>query len=237
MNIHNENFQNKVIPISKNNIGFLQSQELYKNSYDFCEAFGISYQELMQYQNKINQLKSSGKVLSHFVFSDFDDTLYARTPQLESDIFAKARWEEWNLVVDAMWLKKFISKFYSPEWVVSSIKNRTDMILTAGRTDIQNAKVEATGLFHKDTIIVPKQSMKPKAILDFFLYQLWQLPMSFEFYDDRVKKLLPQIELLSEFMQTSIITHNVELDLDFPNQIKNIDSNIYVNWDQIDTKH
>lgn len=229
--------QNSVIPISHQNIGFCNNQELYKNSYNFCESFGITYQELMQYQKRINQLKSSGKILSHFVFSDFDDTLYSRTPQLESDEFAKARWEEWNCVVDAMGLKKFIAKYYTPEWVVSSIKNRTDMILTAWRTDIQNAKIEAVGLFHKDTIIVPKQSMKPKAILDFFLYKLWQLPMSFEFYDDRIKKLIPQIELLSEFMQTSIVTHNVDLNQDFPNQVEKIESNIFVNGSEIITKH
>jgi hypothetical protein len=83
--------QNSVIPISHQNIGFCNNQELYKNSYNFCESFGITYQELMQYQKRINQLKSSGKILSHFVFSDFDDTLYSRTPQLESDEFAKAR--------------------------------------------------------------------------------------------------------------------------------------------------
>jgi len=80
-----------------------------------------------------------------------------------------------------------------------------------------------------DRIIVPNQKLKPKEILKHFLFTLEKVPASFEFYDDRMKPLIQQFQLLSEFLQNTVITREVTLNKDFPNQIESIDSNVFVN--------
>jgi len=119
----NTNFWwNSIITISNQNTIFQNNSEVYDNTHKFCDAFDINLETLILYQKKLSELKNNSQFIDHYVFSDFDDTLYSRTPQLALDMFAKARWEEWNEVVESMWIKKFISEYYSPAWVVESIK-------------------------------------------------------------------------------------------------------------------
>ncbi len=226
----NTNFwSNQIITISQQNTIFQNNSEVYDNTHKFCDAFDISLETLILYQKKLSELKNNAQFIDNYVFSDFDDTLYSRSPQLERDMFAKARWEEGNKVVESMWIKKFISEYYSPTWVVESIKKHTNIVLTAWREDFQSAKLDATVGKKMDRIIVPNQKLKPKEILHHFLFTLEKIPVSFEFYDDRMKPLMKQFQLLSEFLQNTVVVGEVTLDKDFPNKIESIDSNIFVN--------
>lgn len=221
-----------IVPVSDSNITFSNQQNFFTNVDKFCSRFWITIEDFYRYQIKINELKTQNKFIQHFVFSDFDGTLCSRNPQLELDIFAKTRWSEWNKIVDSMWLTNYIKKFYSEikkDLVVREISDKTNMILTAGSIDLQEAKIQAVDLSYLDTNIVTKHSLKPKAMLDYFLYTIEKIPLSFEFYDDRVTELLPELQLLSDFFQNTIVAHNIELSPDFINKVESSTTSTFVN--------
>ena len=210
-----------IIPIIDNN------DKLYKNTSNLSDKLDLSLDEIVILQKQISNLRKNWKVISNVTFSDLDDTLLSRIPQLEKDKFAMARWPAWNEVIKSMWLKQFITKYYSKDLVVNEIINRTNFILTAWEVNIQEAKIQKTELEMFDTIVVPKHSLKPKELLYFILFKLQKLPETISIFDDRVDELSEQLSSISEFLNNAIIAHKVLLDVNQPNQVKNITTDIY----------
>lgn len=205
-------------------------KNLYNNTSKFCEKLDLTYEDVMVLQKQISLLREKWQVIPNYTFSDLDDTLLSRYPQLEEDKFAMARWPAGNEVVKSMWLKQFIKQYYSPDLVVNKISNITDIILTAWEVENQEAKIQEAELTHLDAIIVPKHELKPRELLYFLLFKLQKLPLTISFFDDKADKLKDQFTVISEFLNNSIISHKVELDPDFPNQVKNIDTKIFSSW-------
>lgn len=216
-----------IIPIIDNN------NKLYWNISNLSTRLWLSLEEIIVLQKQISYLRENWQVVSNVTFSDLDDTLLSRIPQLEEDQFAMARWPSGNEVVRSIWFKQFIKKYYSKDLVVKEIIDKTNFILTAWEVDIQEAKIQRTGLDIFDTMVVPKHSLKPKELLYFLLFKLQKLPQTITIFDDRVDQLSEQLSSISEFLNNWIITHKVLLDVDFPNQVKSISTDIYSSGDNL----
>lgn len=197
-----------------------------------CEKLEISYDELYKMQKQINDIQLKWNVIKSITFSDLDDTLFSRLPQLEMDIFAKNRWKAWNLVIDSMWINNFFARFYKPEMLVDDVAKKTDVILTAWEIHIQEWKIQSIWLYDKETIIVPKHSLKPKTMLYYLLYDLEVIPEEIIFNDDRVRELSESFKLMSYFLWNKIKLKEVELDEDHPNIVKNTNTIAYNKWNQ-----
>lgn len=223
----NNHLNNKIIPVIDSN------NKLYNNTADFCNKLNITTTEFMLLQQQLTKLRSTWQMIDNFTFSDLDDTLLSRVEQLNEDKFANTRWPQWNEVIKWMWLSQFIKTYYSPDLVVQGIINKTNLILTAGDVHIQEAKIQQSGLWKYDTIVVPKHSLKPKELLYFLLFKLKKIPQTMPFNDDRVDELEDQLSLISEFLNNNIICNKVELNVDFPNQIKSITTNTYSSWENL----
>lgn len=178
----------------------MEFQKNFENNY-------FDKQKVEKVQKLLNNPKCSS-----ITFTDFDDTLVSRIPQFKSDErFVKNRWEAWiKLVYEVIWLKNFLEKYYSSKVVVKDILNKTDIILTAWKQDIQKGKLEYTNI-DKEAIIVEEHKFKPEAILDYIL-EIWQIPESIIFIDDKAFKLEKEFEELSKILQTKIILQNIKLD-------------------------
>ena len=215
-----------IIPVFNN------QNQIYDKTMKFCQELNIGYEDIIRLQKQVSFLKSKWQVTQNLTLSDLDDTLLSRIPQLQEDKFALARWHAGNEVVKWMWLKNFINKYYSPDLVVKQISQMTDIILTAWEVANQEAKIQRTNLSDLDTIVVPRHSLKPKELLYHILFRLQKIPKTITFFDDRVEELFDQLILISEFLENSIIAHKVELNPDYPNQIKTIDTKIFTSWEE-----
>jgi hypothetical protein len=59
------------------------------------------------------------------------------------------------------------------------------------------------------------------------------LPETISIFDDRVGELSEQLLSISEFLNNWIIAHKVLLDVDYPNQVKNISTDIFASGENI----
>ncbi|MBS9775131.1 hypothetical protein KGV52_00295 [Candidatus Gracilibacteria bacterium] len=195
----------------------------------YKETLGLDLEQIVSAENQFAYLSACGNIQEKLAFTDFDDTLYSRTPQLTEDRFAKNRGKAGNDLVEfKIGFTNFFEKYYNPELVVSELAQKTDIILTAGRERVQKGKMEYTGLDYLDDIIVKEHKYKPRAILDYCLKNK-TCPKVIEFYDDKAFALTKHFQHLSKLMQNTIILKQVQLSKDTLNQVENIDEIIIQN--------
>lgn len=193
----------------------------------------ISWNNFFRKDEKLNDILDKPRINS-LTFTDFDDTLVSRLPQFKSDKrFIENRWEKWvDLVMNVIWLENFLGKYYNWKDVILDILNKTDIILTAWKTELQQWKLQYTWI-NKESVIVEKHSMKPKAMLDYIVNNVWAIPESITFIDDKAFKLEKEFQELSKILQTKIILQNIKIDEKDYTKKYEITEKIYENWEKV----
>lgn len=190
------------------------------------------------YQNKLDDLLEKEKSEKSLTFTDFDDTLVSRLPQLNWDKrFRENRWEKGiKLVKEVIWLENFLKKYYSSKFIVKDILNRTNIILTAWDKELQEWKLNYTNI-DKEAIIVQKHQDKPIYILKYILDYLWQIPKEIIFIDDKAFKVEEDMQKLSKILNTRVVLQNITLDE--KNFVENytIEQKIFQNWEKVILKN
>lgn len=186
--------------------------------------------EINGFDYKLNNLlqKPRSWILT---FTDFDDTLYSRTPQFQRDErFLKFRWKDWiKFVYEVLWYENFLTTYYSPEFVVQDVLKRTDVILTAWEKELQMWKLEYAKI-DKDAIVVYEHKKKPEAIIDYILNNLSYIPKEIFFIDDKAFDLSEDFKELSLLLDTKIIIENIKLSQKNPKEVEEIKYEKFVSW-------
>ncbi|MCP4523865.1 MAG: hypothetical protein GY828_06650 [Candidatus Gracilibacteria bacterium] len=209
------------------------SHHLYSEILPLCKDLGISFADLMYLQTKLSWLQKTGKFCKPYTFSDLDDTLLSRLPQLGKDVFAKNRAIEGNKVVYSQGLSNYTQNYYSPDLVVHEIMRETDIILSAGDPVIQYNKMNASGLGEFDAIITKSHSDKPRDILYHILFTLESIPRKVIINDDRITELLPRLSRISHFLGIPFECNNITLDINQYNTVGSIKQSIISHIDYI----
>ena len=167
-------------------------------------------------------------------FVDFDETLYSRIPQFKKDKrFVERRGQAGiDLVYKEIWKDVFLKDYYHPAWVVKEILSRTDVILTAGIDDLQRWKLEYSGI-DKEALVVAEHKQKPKAVLEYVLENIKNIPETITFIDDKAFDLSEEFGLLSDILQTKIILENIYLKPENPIEVDHIDKKIFEKWKEL----
>ncbi|MCP4523130.1 MAG: hypothetical protein GY828_02825, partial [Candidatus Gracilibacteria bacterium] len=98
---------------SNNNSGSLnEKNQIFSNIQPLCNDLGISFADLMYLQTKLSYLRNNNRIGAKYTFSDLDDTLLSRLPQVGQDQFAKNRGVEGNKVVYSMGLTNYTERYY-----------------------------------------------------------------------------------------------------------------------------
>lgn len=184
------------------------------------------------WEEKLTELLKRPKWKS-LVFTDFDDTLVSRIPQFLNDPrFIENRWEAWvKFVRNVLWIKNFLETYYSWDMVVQDILEKTDVILTAWERDLQEWKLKYTWI-NKENIIVEKHSLKVKAMLDYIVENIWYIPESITFIDDKAFKLEKEFQELSNILKTKIILQNIKLDQSYFTKKYTIHEKVFNSWEE-----
>lgn len=218
---------------SNQNQGGGEIQNLILNPTRFSRSLWLGLQNIVQVEKILKCIKTSWSIVGVKRFTDFDDTLYSRSPQLSEDRFEKNRWKDWNdLVEHTIWFDNFFQKYYTPEMVVWDVLQQTDIILTAGRPTVQNGKMRYTSTNSIESIIVDEHKVKPRAILNWVLENKI-FPEEVVFSDDKAFALLEEFKDLSELLWNRIVLQNVVLSKDRINQVEKIDTITIHNWNII----
>lgn len=194
-----------------NNNWFISLEEIQ-------QILSISSDEFIEIQLLINKLPKQNKSIT---FSDFDDTICSRLPQLEFDLFAKNRWRKWDLVIDSMWLEKFLQFFYKKKYICKYILDITDIIISAWRKNVQYWKIITSWAWNKPSIIVDNHRDKPLVLLKYIIFKLWFIPTVWNFYDDRAKEIEEWLIMVWKILWIEINIFNLELN---KNNICEVDS-------------
>ena len=113
--------------------------------------------EIIKLQNKINKLKRKNIKL---IISDFDDTIFSRDEQKEKSILFKkySNISSTDVVFKHYWLDNFINTYFKnkdyPKNISSKLKINQDLILTAWKKELQEAKLKILNLDKINYIIV-----------------------------------------------------------------------------------
>ncbi len=170
-----------------------------------------SYEKLLRDINKLERIEDT------LVVSDFDDTLFSRSEQLKNPMLAQNRWESWNKVIrELLWgYEAFVEKYYEVDWLTSEIvemvRKNVSIILTAWIQELQELKINKVLLWDIPKVIVPENSLKSFALLNYIL-TTWKIPSQIDIYDDRVEHLCSNAYLLEQILWTKINIFEVKLD-------------------------
>jgi hypothetical protein len=183
--------------------------------------------ELKKIENKKNNLEKKD---INLIITDFDDTIFCRNEQLETDEnLVKYRWEKWNnYIKNVVWIEKFVNKYYTnkefPQTIVNKLRLDHDLILTAWMEEFSNAKINATGLDIYNYIIVEKAELKIIETIKYVINTLWFIPNKIVIYEDRPKFFIENKDLIEKFLWTKLEIMLVEM-IDNKNEpkIKKID--------------
>ncbi len=207
----------------------MEREEFLLNPSSYKATLWLDLEDIVRFENYFKALSLVSKK-GKIVFSDFDDTIFSRTPQLSEDRFEKNRWQAGNDLVEyTIWFENFFQKYYNSEMVVKEISDKTDVILTAWRVVVQKWKLKHTWLENKNSIIVDSHKYKPRAMLSYFLENNIY-PEIIEFNDDKAFKLLEGFKDLSFLLKNVIVLNNVSLSKDRLNQVWDIQTITIKNW-------
>ena len=209
-----------------NTLNQLQSSALSDKLLHFTQNFETYIWDL---ENILQKPKSWD-----ISFVDFDETLYSRIPQFKKDKrFVECRGQAGiDLVYKEIWKDVFLKDYYHPAWVVKEILSRTDVILTAGIDDLQRWKLEYSGI-DKEALVVAEHKQKPKAVLEYVLKNIKNIPETITFIDDKSFDLSEEFGLLSDILQTKIILENIYLKPENPIEVDHIDKKIFEKWKEL----
>lgn len=162
--------------------------------------------------------KNLEKKDDYLLVSDFDSTIFSRKEQLEkSKILRENRWDLGNkIILEKIWLENFINEFYKwkdfPKLMVSKLREKKDLILTAWVKEIQEAKIKATSLENINLKIVKKAQDKPLELIKYIIFELKFIPNKIIIYEDKVNYFLETKNILENFLNTKLEIIFVEMD-------------------------
>lgn len=183
--------------------------------------------ELKKLESKKNKLEKKNIDL---IITDFDDTIFCRKEQLESDEnLVKNRWEKWNdYIKNVVWIEKFVDKYYLgkdfPQSIVNKLRLWHDLILTAWMEEFSSAKINAIGLDIYNFIVVEQADMKIIETIKYVVNTLRFIPSKIVVYEDRPKFFIENKNLIENFLWTKLEIMLVEMiDNETEPMIKKID--------------
>lgn len=174
----------------------------------------ISKKELKELKNKLNKLEKKDIDL---IISDFDDTIFSRTEQLEdSELLKNNRWSKWNdVILKEIWKNKYFETYYDnkkfPQSISSKLRENHDLILTAWYEELQTAKLKSCKLNHINYHVVENAEDKIIETIKYIANRLKFLPSKITVYEDRPKYFIEYKNFLEEFLGIEIHIMYVEM--------------------------
>ncbi len=171
-------------------------------------------------KEELNILETKKNILEKkdidLIITDLDDTIFSTKEAIEKDIRKWRRWEEGNkYIVEVIWIKKFIDKFYLnkiyPKSIVSKLRKNHDLIITAWYKDIQLEKLKACKLTHINYRIVSNPEEKIIETIRYIVNKLNFIPSKIIIYEDRPKFFIEYKDFLEKFLWIKIKIIYVEM--------------------------
>lgn len=146
---------------------------------------------------------------------DFDDTLFSRKQQLETNnLLFSNRWDAGiEVIINQIGMEKFIQDYVAnisfPSDISKLLDPKKDIILTAGTIELQMAKIQACKLDFMKTIITLNGQDKIIACIRYILFDLKYIPKSITIYEDRPEYFIEYRELIEDVLSTKLIIKKV----------------------------
>lgn len=186
----------------------------------------LSQEEIYQYIRILSQLPICNDIILRFI--DFDDVLTWREPELlldgwlrehrgdsvysyineryKLDGYIRRYHTDGNAIFDNVWLA-----LEGMDWN----QRKEKVILTAGKYEHQVSKILANGFWWMNRIVVPKASIKMKAILDYVI-RLGYIPWKVQFIDDRIDAFVDKTGVYLDLPLSRILWIPVEFERAVP---------------------
>lgn len=185
------------------------------NSIEILEIDKLNLEtELAKLKNKRKKLEKRNIDL---IITDFDDTIFSRKQQLDSDEnLIQNRWEAWNQYIkNVIWIKNFVNSYYKnieyPKLIINKLRLNHDLILTAWMKEFSSKKIKATWLDIYNYKIVEKAEMKILETIKYVINKLWFIPYKIVVYEDRPKYFIANKEIIENFLWTKLEINYVEM--------------------------
>lgn len=165
--------------------------------------------------NKISKLNSSNNDL---IVSDFDDTIFSRDEQKnKSELFKKySNISSTEVVLKYYWLDNFINTYFKntifPTEITSKLREKQDLILTAWKKELQEAKLKSTKLNRFNYIIVDNPIDKIYELIKYIALELKYIPIKVTIYEDKIKYFVEYKILIEKLLNTKLDIIEVEMN-------------------------